>query len=434
MREPMTFGLPVTAMSLSLCLGFTELGCGTDSESVDTRPASGSECEPECAAGYVCDTATNACIPRPTIVPLFGDLQALYARVYVQGVGPFVMRLDTGAPFTALDPDVAEAEGIQEGRWSLSIEDAPVGERYLYLMDMVAADFEYPDLPGGRVHGSIGNDFFAGFSAGLDFKNLELWLTPSQAPAMPLLHPEDTEGAMLSPMEQPYGYLAVPCSFDTTAETKECLLDTGSPEPLSFADYWSTFSHPSARIVPFMTMDYAGAKLYGYFQRAGEVAMGGISAHGVHVSVFEQFDTLEQVVDILDRDIVGLVGLAALRESFVVIDYANNRIAAFRYVDQSHIPTDEFVGYGIVFETTDGYDLFVDLVIPESDAESAGVQVGDILLRVDGADWWERSDIAWAVKAFLPGNTGESHVFTFERAVVEIEIAVAAEDLLPPIE
>ncbi|MFC1611759.1 PDZ domain-containing protein, partial [Myxococcota bacterium] len=324
--------------------------------------------------------------------------------------------------------------GVVEGRFNLSIEDYSVGERQLYVINYGTSEYEYPDLPGGRIHGTVGNSFFQGFAVGLHFREMELWITAQEDGNSLLSHPEGVGAATSVDFDQPSDYLVLPCAFDSPPPTRECLLDTGSPEPLSFESYWSTLDHPSNRIVPLLSYDWEGTPLYGYFQRAEEVVFGDLRVPGVHVSVFDRFETLEQVVAYLRRDIVGLVGLAAMRQHFAVIDYANNRLVMFPYDDLSHLPTDEFVGFGMVFDTPDGYELFVDVVVPGSQAEQNGVLVGDFLLEVDGTVWWYRDDIDWLVGSFLPGDMGESHLFKFERGGEKVEILVAAEDLLPPIE
>jgi hypothetical protein len=376
-------------------------------------------------------SADAGSIPAPAqIVPLYGGLDAVYLEVTINGNGPFVMRYDTGSPSTILDDDVAQAAGVDSGRAVLELAGQSIGSRPVHVYDLAAADQRNRRVPGEKVHGLIGNDAFAGYSVGLNLAALELWLTPSKPPEMGLPHPEDVGQVEWQDFDMPLGYLAMDCAMAANGAAQECLFDTGAPEPLALENYWSTLEHPSDRKIPRVTKDFRGMPLRGYVQRAQAIRFGELSIPGPPVLVFEHFETLEYVFEEIGRPMVGLIGLAAVREHFVTIDYDNRRMAFWAYLDRSHLPKHEFFGFGIVFDWQDP-DLIIAATVEASQAQALGLMEQDILLEADGIPWSLRSDINWTAGGFLPGAPGETHNFTFARGHQSVDFDLAAEDLLP---
>ncbi|UVW29002.1 S41 family peptidase [Massilia sp. H6] len=91
------------------------------------------------------------------------------------------------------------------------------------------------------------------------------------------------------------------------------------------------------------------------------------------------------------------------------------------------------LGYGVTFKRNTGANIprtwLVTLVEPGSPAANAGVQRGDMLLRIDGIDFVSTAD-ADSVKrinaALFPEAVGTPHQFSFQRAGAVFDVTMTA--------
>ena len=91
------------------------------------------------------------------------------------------------------------------------------------------------------------------------------------------------------------------------------------------------------------------------------------------------------------------------------------------------------LGYGLTFKRNTGANIprtwLVTLVEPGSPAANAGVQRGDMLLKVDGIDFVSAAD-ADSVKrinaGLFPAAVGTPHQFSFQRAGVAFDVSMTA--------
>jgi hypothetical protein len=75
------------------------------------------------------------------------------------------------------------------------------------------------------------------------------------------------------------------------------------------------------------------------------------------------------------------------------------------YLDYENLPESGGVRLGVMFETAmTGRGLTVKKVMPDSAAEQAGLQPGDLLLTFDGEPLVESPDLIYAVKKKQPGD------------------------------
>jgi hypothetical protein len=285
-----------------------------------------------------------------------------------------------------------------------------------------------PDLPNGIVfRGIAGNGVFAGHSIGVDFRDSELWIAPTDTSTdtARLPRPARVGDPVVSPIAQPLGYLIVPCAFDGEMIDRVCQLDTGSPENVALESYWSGIPHPNTRRVPSIGVDFKGDLLPAYYQRAAVGRAGpNLSITEPAVLVFPRFDVIDAVGQAIQMPLVGLIGNAISSRYHMTIDYGHQRVVFFPYADPPLWDANDFKGYGFVLGLTATAALAVT-VVPGSDAEMKGVMTGDLLIGADGP--------VNLTEAGIPtGTVGVTRTFQFSRAGHAILFDVVAEDLLPP--
>lgn len=173
-----------------------------------------------------------------------------------------------------------------------------LGTRKFHLHDGYCAEseVEYLGLPEDRIWGAAGTDFFKGCSLGLNFRDREIWLAPAR--------------------------------------------DPGEGVP-----------HQNSRIFPTFSEDVNDTLLHGYYQRADALRTAGFKKKDTPVHVIETWDYLQKSIsrDLgLAEDLVGIVGLETVLDFHTVIDFENDRILLFAYIDRGHLPQNRFNGFGFV--------------------------------------------------------------------------------------
>jgi hypothetical protein len=299
-------------------------------------------------------------------------------------------------------------------------------------MPWIEASTTYPGLPG-PVLGVAGNDLFADFSVGIDFRRSRLWLTraPPDPAQVPPVVPDGLGRPTVVPLAQPGGYLAVDCAF-APAGAERCLLDVGSITSLALERHWQALDPPDTHTVPLVSHDNQGNPMRGYFQRAAMVRIGGLELPGDVVSV-APFPTIEGIGRAIGEPLVGLIGMQSLLAHYTLIDYVNARVLFYPYLKRDHLPPSPFVGFGMVVGSPDGRTLRVDALVPESQPEAVGVREGDQLVAVDGLPL-ASAGLRFTRVALIAGDVGQRRRFRLQRAgEAPLELELVGEDLLPPL-
>ncbi len=404
-------GLVAASILAGLCALVAISGCGEDASAPDGGSPGGA----------------NGASKVSMLVHDAGVL----VEVRFDGAGPFLLRYDTGSPTTYLDRDAATNAGLSEGGlMTAELGAFEVGQRPVTFYDWPEADYTYPGLPG-PILGLVGNDFFAGYAVGLDYRERQLWVSDAADEDALLPRPDGTGDAVVVPFEDERGYLAVNCSFgDRTSN--DCLFDTGAVHSLALASEWSKLAHPAPEQVPQLTVNNQGNLLSGFYQRASEVRSGDFVNRGDYVSVLDKFGLLSQVGASIQRNLVGLVGLETTLPYHTVIDYANSRLVLFPFDSLDHLPPSPFLGHGMIFTTSTADGLPVRAVAPLSRAAAAGIQVGDVLVAMDGLPL-QQANPRFTSVGILADPIGQERRFQLTRGGTSYEAQVAAEDLLPGI-
>jgi C-terminal processing protease CtpA/Prc len=135
----------------------------------------------------------------------------------------------------------------------------------------------------------------------------------------------------------------------------------------------------------------------------------------------------------LGRPMDGLLGGSFLREFLVTIDYPQGKLQLQRYVPPAAIK-DEFKRVGIELGTGSGAHAYaVAVVYPGSDAEAKGINMGDVLVSVDGQDLDNLDPIS--ADESLDGAVGTTKQITLADAanasIANGTIEVRVDDLIP---
>lgn len=384
----------------------------------------------------------DAANPAVTKVPMYLIPYGMFLRITINGVGPLLLRYDTGVGGAQIlmDPTEAKKLGFTEGYVNAKLEGGfEINQRTLVFMEWGDAQVKYPDFPNETVVGAVGNGFFEGLAVGLNFRDKELWLvtsSPNESIALPA--PNRTGEPEVVPIELPGDYISMPCSFAHNTASQTCLFDTGAITSLVFTSYWNTLSHPSKRIVPTVSVDIFGNSVLGYFQRAETVTFGGTgemaSVPGDYISV-ANFDWFASwCKENLSPACVGILGLETIIHFYAILDLPNHRLLLYPYEDfkEDLFPT-PFLGFGFIIGSFEPTSVGVEAVVPNSFAEAAGVAQGDRLIAIDNIPVYETHAYVATPSLIIFETPGKTRLFTFLRGAEEIRLNITSEDLLPPI-
>jgi len=123
--------------------------------------------------------------------------------------------------------------------------------------------------------------------------------------------------------------------------------------------------------------------------RLRSLRLGAVTVSNLPVLVVDQATTKASLFAILSAEvglqIQMLVGGSFLRHFAVKVDYEEGRLNLARYQNQDHVSSDEYVGPGFSFcaSAQSGDHVVVD-VYQGTDAQTQGVQPGEVLQAVDG--------------------------------------------------
>jgi S1-C subfamily serine protease len=166
--------------------------------------------------------------------------------------------------------------------------------------------------------------------------------------------------------------------------------------------------------------------------RAQTITVGGQTVVNAPVMTIgdELIDGLENE---LARPMDGLLGGSYLREFLVTIDYPHGTLQLQRYSPPVVIQ-DEFKRVGFELGTGTGMHAYaVAVVYPGTDAAARGIQMGDVVLSVDGQDLDNLDPIS--ADESLDGMVGTSKQIglgaTTDPTLANTTVAVRVDDLIP---
>jgi hypothetical protein len=288
-----------------------------------------------------------------------GHYKCPYLRVYVNGQGPFVFLLDTGAAYSVVSSRVVQAARtpvmFDRGGHRDIVRIASMTVGGVTLQDLWAVHTD--DNPG--VDGLLGFPAFGASNLLFDLKARRL--TVSTAP-MPL------KRAFKLPYLMPLNVPTIPLVIG--GRTIQTLIDTGDDayglELRSDELTGARFVHPprtAGNVLNGETVQPTSVTTLKY-----RVALGPVHADGA-------------VIGINDLLPVGDLGYKVLRQFRLAFDPAR-RIVRFEPLSTGNrfeIRADPTPGFTIALETGE-----IRSVVHDSAAERAGVASGDHIVAIDG--------------------------------------------------
>lgn len=310
---------------------------------------------------------------------------------------PLKFIFDTGAEHTILTKrEITDLQGVRYERQFKLIGADLTTELYAYLVTNVNLKmgrlmapneailvleedyFKYEELTGLEIHGIIGANFFRRFVVEIDYQSQNIILSN------PKSYRVNTDRFTSMDVEifrsKPYMYADLNILGDSIQRVK-LLIDTGASLPLLLYTHTDTSLFVPPNAVPGNVGRGLGGYLEGYSGRVNSLSFAGFSMNNI-VTSFQEADT------ILDNKILnqrnGIVGNTILQRFRVVINYWDEKV--YLKPNKSYKQEFPFNRSGLmVIASGKGLNTFtVQFVIPNSPAQIAGIEKGDVIMRING--------------------------------------------------
>ncbi len=175
------------------------------------------------------------------------------------------------------------------------------------------------------------------------------------------------------------------------------------------------------------------------FVRVGDLRMGDVALDDVPVRMNHHLDVpLARLSVETNRKVELLLGHSFMLHFMVGIDYDAPSVMLARYSDPAPVETEMFEGFGIwLFPPRDGSSCIPVVALAHgSDADDAGIDVGDCLLEIDGVDGAAIGDVDLVLRRAPLGQVMEVTVLDTPapggRVTAPRSVSLTKRDLLPP--
>jgi len=388
------------AVKLMLC-ALTVAACGGEA-TVPGSVADAAVADASMADVFAADGPSDEARPAPVSVPfklLFG---VPVVDVAVNDGDAVPMVVDTGAPVTFLNAALTNVTAPARTPPTLRIGGA--------LLTAVPAVLGDPLGLGSRVGGVLGASALLDRAQTFDFR-ASTW-TLGDAPRPQATRDDETtvpfrlEGGGLGlfpPRQQirlPANRLVVTAQID--GRSLRLMVDTGAAAIVLRPEAFAAVAADGRAQATLTTITQAGPVPQS-FVRARSVTLGGAAVDGLPVGSFST-ELLDGISAKVGSTVDGLLGEPFLREFAVTIDYPHGLLRLRRYTDRGHIH-DEFRRVGVRLSRDLVGRHRVGYVFPGSDAERAGLRVGDVVSSVNDRDLADLDDDEAGV--LLSGAPGE---------------------------
>lgn len=335
------------------------------------------------------------------------------------GDGPWRFLLDTGSSVTLVDPAFAathaapgptdlnshirvrDANGVLTTLPATTLPRLEFGDaRFDRVKALIYDCRELSAHLGRTIHGVIGFPLFRDTILTLDYPGSRLLVTPAGSPSLSpgSTIPFDTDSPLpLIPIE-------------VADRTLLALIDTGNDGPLNL--------NPAGLELGYQVPPRPGAQINAMVSdRVQEV---GRLDGALHVG---DYVLPQPVIDLTDE--LSSLGGEVLRYFVLTFDQARGTVTFYR-PSPAPIDSPPRRSAGLSFAKTPAYWRVVG-VVPGSPAEAAGVEVGDLVVRIGGAmvATWDLGRFRDAV------GRDEEIAFTFLAGDVETTVTLPVFELVP---
>lgn len=345
----------------------------------------------------------------PVKVPFKFSTNSLYVPIMLNGKGPYWIIYDTGASSTWIDDSIVKEAGLEKitgsDYWATMVYGAFPSYR-VRVRSLKVGEAEVRDIvisggavwrtpvgndtiAGKRVIGLLGRETIAAFQTTVNFAERTITFEQHDAPL-----PEGT----VIPFEMAGDHIMVTMTVGQKEQPIRMIVDTGASTNLLPPSYKHDKSDG-----PAITIDQWYKRLGEFFEgddynfftgdlrvyRINRMRLGQLQFDSVYAyHKLSENARSDSVTALMTRH--GLLGVPIMRHYKVTYNYFREvmvwqpNTAAERAADNA--------GYGIWWRKQ-GKDLVVRWVMPMSDADIAGVKVGDKIVLIDGqspANWSEK--------------------------------------------
>lgn len=361
----------------------------------------------------------------PAVVARLDDLGVVSTTI--DGKGPYHFVLDTGAGITVLTPEFARRAGLAgTGSTQATGTGGTVQVRQLVLRSVGVGRATVPDVAAaivplpldftyqgdyGTIDGVLGYSFLSHFAVTIDMQHHRVTLTTPAGYRRPL-------GAVGEPADLSDNTPVVQARIDSVPGTFK--LDTGDSGSLILtAPFVNAYGF--ARRYPHGAPELfegVGGMQHGRAVRVARFTLGGATLR-------DEVTSLSLATTGVLGGTTGNIGHDVLQRFVFTVDYARKRV--------DFTPNDLLGAYvpykrtgAVATRQSDG-TLRVIVVVPNSAASNAGIDVGDTLVALNGYPL-ARLDMAQVAEAMR----GDSVSYTIRRGTGERDVTLALTDLLPP--
>jgi hypothetical protein len=379
-------------------------------------------------------------IPSPARV----GANLVFAEVSIDAQPQSFLLVDTGSPVTLVDPTMYPAiafPATPEVKVSISfggftVDDVPA------LQTTALGDRGNSNVPE-----IVGGNLMQQFPVQLDYSvrdpNRAFRIGASNMSAMGVEEPGGevaftlTGGGreivdMASSATNDVPATRIPITVDIEGTSHPFLLDTGASEVTVRASVYAALTADGRAQLSGLPIGTAAGAKQATVTRARTITVAGQTVVDAPVMTIGD-QLIDGLQGELGRPMDGLLGGSFLREFLVTIDYPQGKLQLQRYVPPAAIK-DEFKRVGIELGTGSGAHAYaVAVVYPGSDAEAKGINMGDVLVSVDGQDLDNLDPIS--ADESLDGAVGTTKQITLADAanasIANGTIEVRVDDLIP---
>jgi len=370
------------------------------------------------------------------------------AEVSLNGSDPLRFIVDTGAPLTLVDRDslLSEAPGVYTANVStfgLDVEDQTV---------VVLNLFSAP--PQESYDGLLGGDLLSHFALTVDHQGSRGWLFDPFDPTVSDV--TDTDARVDVPFVRrgggtgqitgcnctvhvPATRLLLLARFEDQGAPTWVALDTGASSTVVDESLFDeleqvTSGHPRLDGVTVTTVTGNVTAAYSRVYRLALVGLDppgdpSVSDESSPVLVLPPTGLFDSISAEVGVNVRAIIGGNWWRRYLTTFDYQDDTLRLSRYVDQGHVPADEFVGVGFSLALSAGEWRAID-VYPGTDAIAQGLVRGEVIREIGGQSIFQQpsSFVNAQLAAYTLGQTVPVGVL---RGQTVVTLQILVEDLLP---